>query len=858
MRELSRAEGRVGGAFPAPAMAEASKWVLAVAIAGAALAVGTVHSVTLCVVTGLVAVATVLGWWGAEPMRLRSPAMVLLYTGIALTAYTALQCVPMPLRWLAAIAPHNADVWSRALAPLHEPGPSWAPISLDPTATRIEVLKGVAYLLAFMTALRVARSRDGVRFLSNILIVTGLTLAAAALLHPAFGAKKLFGVYEPGPGIWERHVAPLMNPNNLAGYLNVAACLALASALGSEARRLRPLLATAVVMLAATQVWVASRSGVITLVLGVVVVLATTRAARSRDRRGLAMLSFAAGTAATIGIVLMIFAGSDASIELLDRDSSKLGLLRQVARMLPSVWTFGCGRGAFESSFPAFRTDTGYITFGYPENVVVQWLVEWGVVAGVAGLVAIATALRPGAVIVRSRVAAGAWAACGTLLVQNFADLGTEVPGLVLAGVVCAAIVVGGSPGDRTQSRVWLTVATFAPVLVLLLAGCAIVAAAVAIPGELHRDQRRLLDAATVQRVSPDQMHSAARAAMLRHPGEPYLPFVTALRATMVRDDNPVPWIAATLERASVYGTAHLLLARVLAAKVPSQARLEYRLAVSQAPDLLITVGPELPAVIKSYGDATEVVPDGAAGALVLERVVAQISARLPATAVRLDEQLLARDHNAPGPIEREALGAVLDLEAADGTPWCEGPRRAACVQTAFEASRALQTLQPERCAGFELESRARVASGDLGGVPQLLIVADRVDDRLPCLQSVYRLAMSVRDDAQADEALSRIMRAGCRTDAECAANFAWIAMQEEARGNLGRARTLYERAYGRAPDHDSFILDAARLAARQGLHGEAAADYEKLARSHPSDARWPQAAQQERDLATGTLLPPE
>ena len=51
-------------------------------------------------------------------------------TGIGLTAYTA-------LHGLAVIAPHNADVWSRALAPLHEPGPSWAPISLDPTATHL-------------------------------------------------------------------------------------------------------------------------------------------------------------------------------------------------------------------------------------------------------------------------------------------------------------------------------------------------------------------------------------------------------------------------------------------------------------------------------------------------------------------------------------------------------------------------------------------------------------------------------------------------------------------------------------------------------------------------------------------------
>ena len=95
---------------------------------------GTVHTVTLCIVTAVLAVAAVLAWWGAEPMKARSAATLLLFTGIGLTAYTALQCVPMPIGWLAVIAPHNADVWSRALAPLHEPGPSWAPISLDPTA----------------------------------------------------------------------------------------------------------------------------------------------------------------------------------------------------------------------------------------------------------------------------------------------------------------------------------------------------------------------------------------------------------------------------------------------------------------------------------------------------------------------------------------------------------------------------------------------------------------------------------------------------------------------------------------------------------------------------------------------------
>jgi hypothetical protein len=52
-------------------------------------------TVTLCVVTVVLAAAAVLGWWGAEPMRARAPATLLLLTGIGLTAYTALQCVPI-------------------------------------------------------------------------------------------------------------------------------------------------------------------------------------------------------------------------------------------------------------------------------------------------------------------------------------------------------------------------------------------------------------------------------------------------------------------------------------------------------------------------------------------------------------------------------------------------------------------------------------------------------------------------------------------------------------------------------------------------------------------------------------------
>jgi hypothetical protein len=48
-------------------------------------------------VTVVLAAAAGAGVVGAEPMRARAPATLLLFTGIGLTAYTALQCVPMPI-----------------------------------------------------------------------------------------------------------------------------------------------------------------------------------------------------------------------------------------------------------------------------------------------------------------------------------------------------------------------------------------------------------------------------------------------------------------------------------------------------------------------------------------------------------------------------------------------------------------------------------------------------------------------------------------------------------------------------------------------------------------------------------------
>src|SRR5262245_39487505 len=102
-------------ADPKPLASGIAATALGVLLVGSALAVGTVHYQTLLCVAGFAVVSTsiVMLLAPSQVRRLPSPALVLL----ALAAWSALQAVPIPMSILSRVAPHNADVWARALRP---------------------------------------------------------------------------------------------------------------------------------------------------------------------------------------------------------------------------------------------------------------------------------------------------------------------------------------------------------------------------------------------------------------------------------------------------------------------------------------------------------------------------------------------------------------------------------------------------------------------------------------------------------------------------------------------------------------------------------------------------------------------
>lgn len=169
----------------------------------------------------------------------------------------------------------------------------------------------------------------------------------------------------------------------------------------------------------------------------------------------------------------------------------------------------------------------------------------------------------------------------------------------------------------------------------------------------------------------------------------------------------------------------------------------------------------------------------------------------------------------------------------------------------ALAQAAAVRRIAPDKCDGYELAARARVASGDaVEGLNELDRAEGLVSDRVECLQKLESLAHSAGDEKRAQDALDRVANAGCSDSAECVRNLTWVAQREQARGNPTKALALYKRASQRAPEDDGLLETIARLAVAEGLHAEAAQDFDQLARRHPEDPRWRLAAGGERSAA--------
>ena len=825
------------------------RWLFVATLLGSVLALGSLDTVVLSVVVVALAASCALLWWNAESSASRRVASLILATSVALTIYTALQSIPLPASFIRSIAPHNADVWSRALSAIGEPGPAWHPLSLDPIATRVEVLRGVSYALALLCALRVARHREGVTFLTRALVVGGTLVAFAALAHPALGLDKVWGVYKPKTDVGA--IAPLLNSNHLAGYVNIAVMLAFGSALSSRPFAPRAVVGALALLLAAMEVWLASRGGVASMVLGIAIVLVL----RFVGGRGSPVKQswIVGGLCVLAGVGMFILGAFEGSLTgLKDTDVSKLSVNVTCFRdMVPAYPIFGAGRGAFESTFPEFRSGVGFVVFSHAENLLSQWTTEWGAPFAAVAMGVLVYALRPRFARARGDSSIGAWVAIVVLAVHNLVDFSMEVPGVMLALVVCAGIVCAGKADPAQTPKPVDNWSSYPRVIVI--AGVVVAAAAifVATQGRAHE---LLEERLTLQRVAADanvsdsEFRARISAAMLAHPAEAYFPYLGGARALRSKE-SPMPWMERTLERAPVYGPAHLVLARWLRRRSPSQARFEYRLASTQGASFSPL---EAIALIGTFDDAKELTPEGADGIGTLETIARALADSLPATRWRVDQELLARGAASDPTVlalPRLAQDALADLVDAEGAPWCAD---GSCSKIALAAADRAEASNPTSSIGFMVRARVSAMQGDpAGGLEHLRQACETKVERAPCLVSLVQLAIDLHHDAEATRAIDDLSRSACKDDDACVSLLLTAASLEDSRSNTSRALVFLRHATQISPDRFDVLEAVAAHASHLGLHADALDAYQKLARLNPSRPDYAASADRERISVT-------
>ena len=740
---------------------------VALIVVGSVLAIGSVHIASLCVVAAAASLALLA--LGSRKLALM-PASIL---ACALGVYCFCVSLPIPLDLLQRVAPANADVWQRILL-MHAPLPSNASLSVDPLASRVEGLKWLTYAVAFELSARLGRKRPTAP--ARIIFVSASLLAAITMLHGLAGARQVYGFFEATfePSRWA--TSPLLNANNLAGYLNLGVFAGVGLLASSRTERFRWAIALGTALALGESMLCGSRGGALSLVLGLcALALWIPRLGRSATSRSSSRRRLWPVLAAVAGGLLFAVVGAkpDNWHDLQEESLEKLDLAVQSLELIRAYPLWGTGPGGFETAFPAFRKTIGFVTWAYPENFVLNALADFGLPLGLAALLGFAWIFRPTSVDAhKSRLAASLYIGVLALCVQNLVDIGFTVPGEFLAVVVA----LGGLWGAKRQNEAPPSAARF-PWSVALgpaaLLAVALVASTATRTVYADRVALSQLYASTdfKHAAQARRFEAALDDAVLARPAEPYFYFLGAGAAAHTDSGRALLWAGRALERDALNGRTHLLIASILAheRRVP-QAILHLRLAVESEPLWQAEAAALALAWARNATELERCVPAGQAGAGMLYELAVRVAPESVAPSRRLLlEQALQRAPNMVG--VHAALGGDLVRELTiEGSP-CHASATA-CRARIENHARALSRLQPKSDAAPLLRGNALAAAGQSAeAVRYLGEHCNRAD--VPCLERRVQLAAAA--NLGLEEPVAAFLARGCDAPDVCARSENWV-----------------------------------------------------------------------------------
>ncbi|HXS17395.1 MAG TPA: hypothetical protein VN764_09405, partial [Polyangiaceae bacterium] len=488
-----------------------------------------------------------------EVLRLRNFRSVdnpMFWPLFACGAWTVLTLIPLPIAWLEIVSPKAAELWINCLSPWQQPGPTWAPLAIDPGAAWFEALKWFGYVFVSRLAARVTQDTGFNRVLASVFGI-GVILALVTLVQAVIFLGTTAGV-DYGLAAFT-HNTLIVNPNNLAGFLNLGGACGLGLVVSRRSPISPTMSALGVCLCFSTSVWTGSRAGVAALVALLFVVGGYWVARIKRQAHTLTSRQLALGAVIGVGIPVISFLGINPMLhrDLFSDDLSKLELLPRLAPALRDFWLVGVGRGGFESISQLYMPSGQNVVFRYVENFVGSWLLEWGIPFGAALTLLTFLVLRPHFLKLRlAPPAQAAFAGVVAVFVQNLADLGLELFSLAATTIaVISALLSSRSERTVVISRPGVQKASFVAALCALLLS---IMGSILTGPDAYVARERLsqqLNGLGTRTQTDKALLDHVRREIVKRPADPY-PFIVASMAA-ARSNQPIlPWAAAALRNA--------------------------------------------------------------------------------------------------------------------------------------------------------------------------------------------------------------------------------------------------------------------------------------------------------------------
>jgi O-antigen ligase len=325
-------------------------------------------------------------------------------------------------------------------------------LSAYPYATKIELLKWIAYFALAFLAVEVFRGGAQLKAFSVFLVSLGFLVALFAIAqHYTFNGKLYWFVPLPQSS---EPFGPFVDRDHFAGFIELTTPFGLAMLFhrtwrGEKAALVALLTAVPIAAL----VLCGSRGGIAGSAFASLFLILVLQ---SRDIKIRQLLAFA--SLIILCGALVFWLGASATIQRFEAltasgisRSQRISMDRDTFRIFRNHYTTGTGLGTLETVFPQYETTYTGRVVDHAHNDYLELLAETGVIGGLLGLAFIVLLFRQGFANLNARERqsdrvfyAGALAACSALLVHSFVDFNLHVPSNACLFLLLATLASAG------------------------------------------------------------------------------------------------------------------------------------------------------------------------------------------------------------------------------------------------------------------------------------------------------------------------------------------------------------------------------------------------------------------------------